>query len=99
METATVVVYRSNKYNVRIEVKGAASESKTPAAALHPDVKMAEFRDGVLSTDDPEIIAFLDARPDLCWRMDEAGADLKAKFGPEEYERLRKQFAAVPDES
>lgn len=86
------VVFRCNRLNLRLQVSGARSESQDPTATLHPDVKMAVFRDGVFQTDDPEIMEFLDRRSEV-WRMDDPAAGLKAKFGPAEYERLKAEFA------
>jgi len=86
------VVFRSNKHNVRIQINQARSETETPDAALHPDVKMAIFRDGVYQTDDPEIVDVLDKRTDV-WRAEDPDADLKERFGPDEYDRLRARFA------
>jgi len=87
------VAYRSAKLNMRIEVKGDRSELTDMTAMTHPNVKMVEFRDGVFSTDDPEIVEFLDARSDV-WRLDDPHSELRARFGPEEYKRLREQFLA-----
>jgi hypothetical protein len=92
------VAYRSARLNMRVEVKGALSQTRDPDAMLHPDVKMAEFRDGVFSTSDPEIVEFLDKRTDV-WRLDDPQSELRARFGPEEYARLRKQFASAQDET
>lgn len=90
------VAYRSHRANMRIEVRGAPSQLREPDAMLHPDVKIAEFRDGVYSTDDPDIVEFLDRRTDV-WRLDDPASELRTRFGPEEYERLRKQFAQASE--
>lgn len=91
------VAYRTNRANMRIEIKGAPSQTRDPDAMLHPDVKTVEFRDGVYSTNDPEIVEALDARTDV-WHADDPQSELRARFGPEEYERLRRQFAVAQDE-
>lgn len=88
------VVFRSNRRNLRVQVCGAPSETTDPDAAVHPGVKMAEFMDGIYATDDPEIVKFLDARPDV-WRGDDVAAELKAQYGPEEFERLSKVFGSA----
>lgn len=88
------VVFRSNKLNLTIEVKGALSQTAKPNAAVHPDVKQAIFRSGVFQTDDPVVVDFLDKRSDV-WRMDDPAGDLKAELGVEGYERLKKQMAEV----
>jgi len=88
------VVYRSNRHNLTVEVKGAASQVQDPAASVHPQVKQARFRDGVYQTDDPEIVEALDARSDV-WRADDPAADLKAELGVDGYNRLRKRMAQV----
>jgi len=94
------VVFRTKRYNLTIEVKGAASQTRDPDAAVHPDVKQAQFRDGIYQTDDPEIADFLDkraaSRGDV-WRADDPAADLKAELGPEGYEKMRKRIAAVAE--
>ena len=88
------VVYRSNKHNLTLEVKGALSQMRHPNAATHPDVKQAKFRDGVYQTDDPEVTEFLDKRSDV-WRMDDPAGDLKAELGVDGYNKLRQKMAAV----
>ncbi len=86
------VVYRSNKHNLTIEVKGALSQTRDLKAATHPDVKQAVFRDGVFQTDDPAVVEFLDKRSDV-WRMDDPAGDLKAELGVEGYNKLKARMA------
>jgi len=88
----TPVVFRSNRLNLTVEVKGALSQTAHPNAALHPDVKSAAFRSGVYQTDDPEIADALDKRPDV-WRMDDPAGDLKADLGVDGYEKLKQRMA------
>ena len=91
------MTYRSNRLSLRIEVKGGPSESHSPASTLHDDVKMVEFRDGLYTTTDPEIVEALDRRTDV-WRTDDPASELRARFGSVEYEKLRKQFASLQSE-
>lgn len=86
------VVFRSNRLNLTVEVKGAPSQLRTPNAALHPDVKQAVFRSGVFQTDDPVIVEALDKRPDI-WRMEDPAGDLKAELGVDGYEKLKRRMA------
>ena len=86
------VVFRSNRLNLTIEVKGALSQTAHPNAALHPDVKSATFRSGVYQTDDPVIAEALDKRPDV-WRMEDPAGDLKAELGVDGYEKLKRRMA------
>lgn len=86
------IVFRSNRLNLTIEVKGALSQTAKPNAAVHPDVKQAIFRSGVFQTDDPVIVEALDKRPDV-WRMDDPAGDLKAELGIEGYNRLKERMA------
>lgn len=88
------VVFRSNRHNLTIEVKGATSQTQEPAAALHPQVKQAKFQDGVYQTDDPEIVEVLDRRSDV-WRANDPAGDLKAELGVEGYNRLKQRMAAA----
>jgi len=90
------VAFQTRKLSLRLQVKGAASELRTPAAAQHLETKWAIFRDGLFQTDDPEIIQVLDARPDV-WRTTDQKAGLKAKYGPEEYARIVKEFEGVSE--
>jgi hypothetical protein len=57
-------------FNRTIEITHPPSLTVDPTAASHPERKMAKFNNGLFSTDDPEIIAVLDARPDV-YRMDD----------------------------
>ena len=88
------VGFRSNRLNMRIEVTHGRSQITDAAGMLHEDVKTVEFHDGLFSTDDPEIVEFLEKRPDV-WRADDPHSDLLARFGKEEYARLRKEFLAA----
>ena len=92
------VIFRTKRHNLTIEIKGGASQLRDPNAALHSDVKQAQFRDGVYQTDDPEIADFLDARAAArgdVWRADDPASDLKAELGPKGYEKMRKRMAQV----
>jgi len=86
------VVFRSNRLNLTIEVKGALSQTATPNAALHPDVKQAIFRSGVYQTSDPVVVEALDNRSDV-WRMEDPAGDLKAELGVDGYEKLKLRMA------
>jgi len=86
------VVFRSNRLNLTVEVKGALSQTAKPNAAVHPDVKQAIFRSGVYQTDDPVIVEALDKRPDV-WRMEDPAGDLKAELGVDGYEKLKRRMA------
>jgi len=91
-------VFRTKRNNLTVEVKGAPSQTRDPDAALHPDVKQAQFRDGIYQTDDPEIADFLDKRAATrgdVWRADDPASDLKAELGPEGYEKMRRRMAQV----
>lgn len=90
----TPVVFRCNRLNLTIEVKGALSQTRDLKAATHPDVKQAKFQDGIYQTDDPVIVEALDKRGDV-WRMDDPASDLKAELGIAGYERMKQQMAAV----
>lgn len=63
---------------------------------LAPD-KKAAFRNGMFSTDDPEIITFLDKRADV-WRSNDPAAQLKFTYGAnvvdEIADALRTQMSA-----
>lgn len=86
------VVFRSNRLNLTVEVKGAPSQTRDLKAATHPDVKQAAFRSGVYQTDDPEVVEALDKRPDV-WRMEDPAGDLKAELGVDGYEKLKRRIA------
>ena len=86
------VVFRSNRLNLTVEVKGAPSQTRDLKAATHPGVKQAAFRSGVYQTDDPEVAEALDKRPDV-WRMEDPAGDLKAELGVDGYEKLKQRIA------
>ena len=88
------VIFQTKRLNLRQQINKADTELTDPTAALHPDVKMAEFFGGLHQTSDPETITFLDKHPDV-WRVDDPAAALKAQYGPEEYEKLKVAFAQV----
>lgn len=90
------VVFQTNKLNLRLQIKGSPSELRDPAAAQHLDTKWAIFMDGLFQTEDPEIIQVLDARPDV-WRTTDRKAALKAKYGPEKYAQMVKEFAGLSE--
>jgi len=92
---AELVVFQTAKLSLRLQTKGSPTELQDPAAAQHLGTKWAIFRNGLFQTDDPEIIQVLDARSDV-WRANNREAALKAKYGPEKYAEMLREFGMVP---
>lgn len=85
------------RFSLRIEITHPQSLKTDPTAYDHPDRKMVQFVDGLYSTDDPEIIAALDARPDV-YRMDDprvAALEETAGMEPEEKEKALRLLERV----
>lgn len=90
------VGFYCQRYNLRIEITHPQSLTADPSAAQHPDCKMVQFNDGLYSTDDPEIIAALDARSDV-YRTDDPRVRALEKTASMEPEDKAKALRLLED--
>ena len=92
-----VVAFYCPRYNLAISVNNPASYSVDPSAPIHPEAKVVKFEEGFFSTDDPEVITFLDARSDV-YRLDDprvAALEETAGMEPEEREKALRLLEKV----